>query len=224
MKSKALGDTVMVAYLNDLLQLDIDAVQAYGLVIAQLESNARKATVKRYQADHKRHVASLETLIRAHGGVPIPMSHIPTGPFKLAMQATASLGDDRSVLLLFKSNERQVRDKYRRAAKRNGLPDNVVRVIKRAAADEERHYRWVEKSLQQLGADSRTPIGRAANVMEIMSARTADVVEAAEKPILIAAEGARRALSAATKRPARTVAIATAVVGAAAAVALRRDR
>ena len=222
-KKTALRDTVLTATLNDLLQLDIDAVQAYALVIAQLESSARKQAVRRYQADHKRHVTTLKGLIRAHGGAPIAVSHIPTGPFKLAMQATASLGSDRAVLLAFKSNERQVRDKYRRVASRKGLPTDVARALRRAAADEDRHYRWAEKSLQQLGAGRRTAIGKAANVVEVANARTVDAVEEIEKPIMIAAEGSRRALRAAAKRPMRTAGIAAAVVGAAgAAVVLGR--
>lgn len=222
-KKTALRDTVLTATLNDLLQLDVDAVQAYALVIAQLESSARKQAVRRYQADHKRHVTTLKGLIRAHGGAPIAVSHIPTGPFKLAMQATASLGGDRAVLLAFKSNERQVRDKYRRAASRKGLPTDVARALRRAAADEDRHYRWAEKSLQQLGAGRRTAIGKAANVVEVANAKTVDAVEEVEKPIMIAAEGTRRALRAAAKRPMRTAGIAAAVVGAAgAAVVLGR--
>ena len=222
-KKTALRDTVLTATLNDLLQLDVDAVQAYALVIAQLESSARKQAVRRYQADHKRHVTTLKGLIRAHGGAPIAVSHIPTGPFKLAMQATASLGGDRAVLLAFKSNERQVRDKYRRAASRKGLPTDVARALRRAAADEDRHYRWAEKSLQQLGAGRRTAIGKAAKVVEVVNAKTVDAVEEVEKPIMIAAEGTRRALRAAAKRPMRTAGIAAAVVGAAgAAVVLGR--
>ena len=218
-------DTVLTTQLNDLLQLDVDAVQAYALTIRQLESSARKQAVRRYQADHKRHITALKRLIRSHGGAPIAVSHVPTGPFKLAMQATASVGGERAVLLAFKANERQGRDKYRRAASRKGLPRDVARVLKRAAADEERHYRWAEKSLEQLRAGRRTAVGKAAGVLEVASARTVDVVEEVEKPIMAALEGARRGVRAAAARPLRTAAVAAAVAGAAgAAVALRSGR
>jgi hypothetical protein len=221
-KGNAVRESILTAKLNDLLQSDVDAVQAYALAIAQLESKARKQAVRRYQADHKRHITTLKTLIRAHGGVPIAVSHLPTGPFKLAMQASASPGGDRAVLLAFKGNERQVRDKYHRAASRKGLPTDVARALKRGAADEERHYRWVEKSLEQLGAGRRTAIGRAAKVAEITNARTVDVVEEAEKPIMVAAEMTRRALRAVAKHPVRTAGVAAGVVGVAGAVALAR--
>lgn len=222
-KPKAIRDTVLTTMLNDLLQLDVDAVQAYALVIRQLESAARKQAVRRFQADHKRHITSLKALIRAHGGVPIPISHIPTGAFKLAMQATASLGGDRAVLLVFKTNERPVRDRYRRAANRKGLPPKVTRALKRAATDEARHYRWAEKSLQQLGAGRKTAIGKATKVAEVANAKMIDSAEGQQQRIMLAAEAARRTLRGAAKRPARATGIAAAVVGVAgAAVVLKR--
>jgi hypothetical protein len=218
----AIKDTVLTSTLNDLLQLDVDAVQAYALAIRQLESKGRKETLRRYQGDHRRHITLLKRLIRSYGGVPIPLSHIPTGPFKLAMQAMGSLGGDRTVLLAFKQNERQVRDKYRRTANQRGLPPEVARVLKRGASDEERHYRWAEKSLQQLRAGRRTAIGRAAGLMEVANARAIDLIEGAERPLMTAVEAARRGVRAAVSRPARTAATAAALAGVTgAAVALR---
>jgi hypothetical protein len=224
-KRNAITDTMLTTTLNDLLQLDVDAVQAYALVIRQLESAARKQAVRRYQADHKRHITTLKRLIRAHGGLPIALSHIPTGPFKLAMQAMGSVGGDRAVLLAFKGNERQSRDKYRRAAGRKGLPPGVARALRRGANDEERHYRWAEKSLQQLGAGRRSAVGKAAKVVEVANARTVDIVEEVEKPIMTTMEGARRVVRGAVKHPKRTAAIAAVVAGVAgAAVAARSGR
>ncbi|MDQ3995594.1 MAG: ferritin-like domain-containing protein [Gemmatimonadota bacterium] len=223
-KRNAARDTVLTASLNDLLQLDVDAVQAYALAIRQFQSAARKQAVRRYQADHKRHISALKRLIRAYGGAPIALSHVPTGPFKLAMQAMGSLGGDRAVLLAFKSNERQGRDKYRRAADRKGLPSDVARVLKRAAADEERHYRWAEKSLERLGAGRRTAVGRVAGVVEVASSRTVDVVEEAEKPIMTALEATRRSVRAAASRPLRTAAVAAAVAGAGTALVVGSRR
>jgi bacterioferritin (cytochrome b1) len=224
-KRSTVKDTLLTTTLNDLLQLDVDAVQAYALVIRQLESKVRKDTVRRYQADHRRHIAALKRVIRAHGGAPIAISHIPTGPLKLAMQAMGSIGEDRAVLVAFKTNERQGRDKYRRAAATRGLPRDVARVLRRAARDEERHYRWAEKQLEQLHAGRRSAIGKAAAVAEVANARTADMIEEMEKPIMTVVEATRRGARAAAAHPLRTAAIAAAVTGAAgAAMALRGRR
>lgn len=160
--------------------------------------------------------------------MPIALSHVPTGPFKLAMQASASLGGDRAVLLAFKSNERQTRDKYARAAAKRGLPADVARALTRAAGDERRHYEWAEKSLQQLSAGRRTAVGKVVAVVEVANARTVDAVEEVEKPIMTALEGVRRGAKAAAKHPLRTAAVATAVAGSVAgavvAVVAVRDR
>jgi hypothetical protein len=218
-------ETLLTTTLNDLLQLDVDAVQAYALVLRQLESKVRKDTVRRYQSDHRRHITELKRLIRAHGGAPIEVSHVPTGPLKLAMQAMGSVGSDRAVVMAFKTNERQGRDKYRRAAATRGLPSDVARVLRRGARDEERHYRWAEKQLEQLHAGRRTAMGKAVAVAEVANARTADMIEEVEKPIMTVVEATRRGARAAAAHPIRTAAIAAAVTGAAgAAMALRGRR
>ena len=222
-RGNAVKETLLTTQLNDLLQLDVDAVQAYALTIRQLESRMRKQTVRRYQADHRRHIAELKRLIQSHGGASIAVSHIPTGPFKLAMQAIGSFGDDKAVLLAFKTNERQGRDKYRRAAMGRGLARDVARVLKRAARDEERHYRWADKELQKLHAGRRTMVGKVASGAEVVNARTVDVIEEAEKPIMAVVEATRRGVRAAARHPLRTAGVAAAIAGAAgAAVALRR--
>lgn len=222
-RGNAVKEAVLTTQLNDLLQLDVDAVQAYAITIRQLESKLRKQTTRRYQADHRRHITELKKLIHAHGGAPMAVSHIPTGPFKLAMQAIGSFGDDRAVLLAFKTNERQSRDKYRRAATGRGLPRDVARVLKRAARDEERHYRWADKELQKLHAGRRTMVGKVVSGAEVVNARTVDIIEEAEKPIMTVVEATRRGVRAAAKHPLRTAGVAAAIAGAAgAAVVLRR--
>lgn len=184
-------DAALVAELNDLLQLDHDAVQAYSLAIKGLTSPERRETLTRYRGDHERHVRELTELIRAHDGIPVQLSHIPTGPMKLAVQAIGNAGEDREVLLAFKSNERQVRDKYRRMADRSHSPD-VAEVLSRAAADEERHYNWVAQELERMGAGSGTRIGRAADAFETAHSRSADMIEGAERMVMKGAERARR--------------------------------
>lgn len=196
----------LVAELNDLLQLDHDAVQAYGLAIDGIRSAEFRQTLIRFRGDHERHIRDLTELINAHGGVPIQLSHIPTGPMKLAVQAAGNAGGDREALLAFKSNERQVRDKYRRLADESHAPD-VAEVLNRNAADEERHYSWVSDALERLGAGADTPIGRGQEAFETVHGRSADLVEGAERMAMEGAERARR-----SPIPAVLAGIAAAVV------------
>jgi rubrerythrin len=181
----------LVAELNDLLQLDHDAVQAYTLAIKGMQDEQHRQTLIRYRGDHERHIQELTELIESHRGIPIQLPHLPTGVFKLAVQAAGDAGGDREVLLAFKANERQVRDKYARIAEGPHPPD-VAEVLHRGAADEEKHYAWVSDVLEQMGAGTETAIGRTEAAFETVHSRTADLVEGVERRAMAGAERMRR--------------------------------
>jgi rubrerythrin len=183
----------LTAELNDLLRLDHDAVQAYTLAIRLLEHPDYKRQLEEFRADHQRHIDELSQLIRSRDGVPLDLPHLPSGAFKLAVQALGAAGGDRAVLLAFKANERQVRDKYRRSA-RNVHPADVTFVLARGAEDEARHYEWALETLWELGVTPDSATGRVERVLEVAHARTADVMESAERQAMQAAQGAVRTL------------------------------
>ena len=198
----------LVAELNDLLQLDYDAVQAYGLAISLLSNPEYKATLRDFRSDHERHIEELSRLVANHGGVPVEAPHLPTGVFKLAVQAAGRAGGDRGVLLAFKANERQVRDKYRRSAEKRHPPQVAV-ILSRAAGDESMHYSWVLETLEDLGAGESTLAGRIEQAVEIGHARMADVVERAERQAMVGVEAGRRAVGETVdERPLSTVLLA----------------
>jgi rubrerythrin len=183
-------DAELLAELNDLLQLDRDAVQAYTVAIGSVPQDAVGQALARFRDDHERHVAELSDLIRAHGGTPAPVPHLPTGAFKAAVQAVGSAGGLRETLLAFKANEAQVRDKYRRHADRLHSAD-VDAVLRRAAHDEEMHYGWAAEMLERMGAGTDTLPGVAAEVLEKVQGRLADAVEAAQRGVMRAVDAAR---------------------------------
>ncbi len=186
-------DTALVAELNDLLRLNHDALTAYDVAIRSLRSDEYRARVERFRADHERHVAELSRLVREYGGVPAGLPHVPTGAFKLAVQAIGAAGGDRAILLAFKANERQGRDKYRAAARR-AYPPEVLAVLGRHAADEVRHYAWALTTLDDLGAGADTLTGTFERVVEIGTARMADAVESVERHALDVGDAARSGL------------------------------
>lgn len=137
--------------LNDLLQLDHDAVGAYEIAMAKLKDRDHAAQIAGFLRDHERHIRELNELISELGGQPKNHPHL-TGPFKLALQSLAGLAGDRGLLTAFRHNELQVRAKYDTyAAKANFWPNNIKRTIDRAALDEERHYRWVSDVMAAMG-------------------------------------------------------------------------
>jgi rubrerythrin len=140
--------------LNDLLQLDHDAVGAYEIAMEKLGDRDHAGQIAGFLRDHERHIRELNELIAEMGGTPANQPHA-TGPFKQALQALGAVGGDRGVLLAFRANELQVRAKYDRyASKANAWPTAVKRVVDRAALDEERHYRWVAEALAAMGVGS----------------------------------------------------------------------
>jgi rubrerythrin len=187
------SDAALTAELNDLLRLDHDAVQAYTLAIKLLENPGYKRQLEEFRADHHRHIDELSQLIRSRDGVPLELPHLPSGAFKLAVQAISAAGGDRAVLLAFKANERQVRDKYRRSA-RGVHPADVTSVLARGAEDETRHYEWALETLWELGVTPDTATGRVERAFEVAHARTADVMESTERQAMQAAQGAVRTL------------------------------
>ncbi len=137
--------------LNDLLQLDHDAIGAYDIAIEKLEDRDHADQILGFRRDHERHIRELNEAVAGLGGTPKNEPHL-TGPFKKALQALGGVGGDRGLLLAFRSNELQVRNKYDMyAAKANLWPHHVKQLVDRNALDEERHYRWVADVLAAMG-------------------------------------------------------------------------
>lgn len=187
----ASSEAELIAELNDLLQLDHDAIEAYSLAITALSDQSLKRTLTRYREDHERHVRDLTVLIEARGGTPLRLPHIPTGFFKLSMQALGIAGGDRTILMAFRANEGQVRNKYARHAERTHSPD-VEAVLRRNAEDEARHYAWATEMLSTFGVGPGTMAGAANNAVTAFHGMAADVIEAAGRMGLEAFERTRR--------------------------------
>ena len=173
---------LMIATLNDLLQLEHDALPAYALAIAGLRDRERSEAVEAFRDDHLRHVEELSGLIVARGGLPLHLPHLPTGPLKLAVQAAGLPGGDRAVLLAFRANEWQAREKYARLSAAVGEGrgrEDVAAVLRRAAADEARHYAWAVGALEALGLGDDTPVGTANAAFARLHGTVAEGIEAA---------------------------------------------
>ena len=174
--------TTLIAGLNDLLQLDHDAVEAYTVAIDLVREPAYRETLVAYRADHKRHIEELAALVRNRGGLPTEMPH-PTGALKLLVQGIGGVLSDDALLLAFKAVEGQARDKYERAS-REVYPPDVAPVIQRAFADEDKHYRWVEQTLQGRGIGVGTMPHGVASAAETAHKAVADAVEAVERKVM----------------------------------------
>ena len=172
----------LIATLNDLLQLEHDALPAYALAIAGLRDAGLREALEAFRQDHLRHVGELTGLVRGRGGLPLALPHLPTGLLKLAVQASGLPGGDRGVLLAFRANEWQSREKYARAAAVGGGRDDdpeVADVLRRAVEDEARHYSWTVEALELAGLGDGTAVGGANAAFARLHGTAAGAVEAA---------------------------------------------
>jgi len=211
--------------LNDLLQLDHDALAAYDVAISKLEDRDHAGQITGFRRDHERHVYELNELVTRLGGTPVNHPHA-TGPFKTALQSLGGLAGDKGLLMAFRTNELQVRTKYDTYASRAMLwPPEVKRVIDGAALDEERHYAWVAGVLQRMGVGQ----GEVEDVHAMNAAREranvgAGVVDSARDAVAGAAHAVGDRVSGAASSVAGTVggaasSVAGTVGGAASSVA-----
>ncbi|HYH81640.1 MAG TPA: DUF2383 domain-containing protein [Longimicrobium sp.] len=211
--------------LNDLLQLDHDAIAAYDIAIAKLEDRDQADQIAGYRRDHERHVMELNALIQRLGGTPANHPHA-TGPFKTALQSLGGLAGDKGLLMAFRTNELQVRTKYDGYASKAMLwPPEVKRAIDGAALDEERHYSWVAGVLQRMGVGQ----GAVEGVHDMNAAREranvgGGMVDTAKDAVAGAAHAVGERVSGAAASVAGTVSGAAASVagtvgGAASSVA-----
>ena len=180
--------------LNDLLQLDHDAVGAYEIAMEKLRDRDHADQIAGFRRDHERHIRELNELIAELGGTPMNQPHA-TGPFKLALQSLGGLAGDRGTLMAFRTNELSVRAKYDAyAAKANAWPTHIKRIIDGCALDEERHYRWVS---DVLGKDENEALDKVDTARERAETHTrpidkvTDAAGAAKDRVLDATETAR---------------------------------
>ena len=148
------GDEDLIVLLNDLIQLDRDAVEGYTIAINTMRNHGHREALAAFRHDHARHIEALGALVRARGGVPARVSHIG-GPLGGAIQALGSAAaSDVSLLRAFRAIERQALDRYRDSAS-DAHPDDVRPILRRHANDEEVHYRWFVSWLEELVDEPR---------------------------------------------------------------------
>lgn len=173
------GTAEILAALNDLLQLDHDAIGAYQVAIEQLADRSYAQQIQGFLLDHERHVQDLNRLIQELGGTPKNEPHA-SGPLKQAVQRLGGLGGDKGTLMAFRNNEMQVRARYQGyLGKAGSWPAEVRATIDRNALDEERHFGWVDEVLLGMGVSSASVAQRARGLRDVASRLGADAMQRA---------------------------------------------
>ncbi len=132
--------------LNELLRFDFDAVGAYNEAIDHVKEQIIKDPLTKFRADHERHISELSAIVRKLGGKPVDRADFK-GFVRKTMTRIAGLVGTESVLQAMKSNENVLNKTYAHHAQL-AFPSDILDVIKRNYADEQRHLAWVEQTLQ----------------------------------------------------------------------------
>jgi rubrerythrin len=131
--------------LRALIELDYDAIEAYKAAIDRIESESHKNELKKFEADHQRHVQELNAILRTHGEKEVDG---PSGKQWLTKGKVviADIFGDNSILQAMHSNEEDTNSAYERMnAHKDKWPDSLE-VLRRGLLDEKHHKKWLEEN------------------------------------------------------------------------------
>ena len=137
-------DKKIVDRLNDLIQLDVDAVLAYQQAIDACEVSDIRRKLKSFQDDHQQHINDLAEIVSANGVEP-KIKRDLKGFLIEGFTAVASQGDF-SALMAMSGNEELTNRRYE-AAQKMELPGHVRAIVERNYADEQRHLAWIKEAI-----------------------------------------------------------------------------
>ncbi|GFO53375.1 hypothetical protein GMSM_03820 [Geomonas sp. Red276] len=132
----------MIERLNDLIQLDVDAVEAYSQVIKHLEYDDICRRLRDFQDDHQAHIQKLRSLIMQLDGRPIEArpdfkGYLLEG-FTMLMSVSGSLG----AMEAMKANEVITNRNYGKAVELP-WPEGIKSVLIDNYSQEERHLNYI---------------------------------------------------------------------------------
>lgn len=140
----------VIETINDLIQLDFDAVEAYQAAIDRLEDATARSRLQEFMQDHVRHTENLSKLVRQHGGTPKNKGDVKRVLTK-GKVVMANLAGDNAILKAMRSNEDETNEKYEKALKVQGLDANTRQVLQQNLEDERRHRQWIIDRIAQHG-------------------------------------------------------------------------
>ena len=138
----------VIKELNNLIQLDIDAIGAYEQAIDNVAELDVKSELTAFKADHTRHVSELSAEVRRLGGQPTERKKDVKGFLIQGFTAIRSATGTEGALKAMQSNEKLTNKNYGNAVQMN-FPVDVMQVVERGFRDEQRHLAWIESALQR---------------------------------------------------------------------------
>ena len=134
--------------LEDLVQLDYDAADAYQAAIDRLENSSFRSALAEFKRDHLRHITELGDILSRMGRTPPKEGDVKALLTKGKVVIAGLMGDE-SILQAMRTNEADTNTAYERAVNFKGLQANTRDVLERGLEDERRHCGWILETLKQ---------------------------------------------------------------------------
>lgn len=134
----------VIDMLNDLIQLDVDAVEAYDHVIKHIEYHDIAKKLRDFQDDHRNHIKDLSAMVQQLDGKPVKPSPDLKGYLIEGFTALMSVTGSLAAMEAMKMNEVITNRKYSEAVALD-LPEEVMKLIKTNWSQEQRHLRYIQE-------------------------------------------------------------------------------
>jgi uncharacterized protein (TIGR02284 family) len=149
-------DKAAIDALNELIQLDYDALHAYKQAIEKIDDTIARLDLEAFQADHERHVVDLAAAVRTLGGEPECTGRDLKGFLLEGLTALRSVTGTMGALKAMRMNEKLTNRSYERALEAK-LPPAARDVVLRNREDERRHLAAIEQHIERLGGEHNRP-------------------------------------------------------------------
>lgn len=139
-------DYEIVNALNDLIELDQNAIAAYNSAINGLEEFGDvRARLIQFRADHERHVLHLSPFVREYGGNPDKRPGA-VGLLQKGWTEISRLGGASGIFSAMVMNEKNAVMTYERGAAMP-FPTKILKLVEQGEKDEQRHLLYCESQL-----------------------------------------------------------------------------
>ena len=136
--------------MNDVLELEYDALEAYKTAIHKLENKEYQNQLKEFRADHEKHIKEISSLLKSKNIKPV--SGPDSGKQWLAKGKVhlANLFGDKAILQAMISNEKDTNTAYERILTHKHRWSEAHDTLLSALEDEEYHKDWLEQTVASL--------------------------------------------------------------------------
>ncbi len=131
---------------RDLIQLDIDAVEAYEKAIEQIDDSSIQNHLEQFKEDHQRHIDDLCGYLTDNDQEPPEQTADFKGALIEGFTALRSITGTEGALKAMRSNEKLTNKKYREATTWD-LDYDAKNIIMRNYEDEKVHLAYIEEQL-----------------------------------------------------------------------------